>query len=62
VLVKHGVSYPIAMPDVSTKAKAQKYIGLDMEKLRKEKHELLNTSAKEWDRIAKERQGTLIEY
>ncbi|WKZ69721.1 MAG: ammonia-forming cytochrome c nitrite reductase [Melioribacteraceae bacterium] len=62
VLVKHGVSYPIAMPDISTKEKAQKYIGLDMEMLKKDKENFLNTTAKDWDKIAKERQGTLKEY
>ena len=28
VLVKHGVKYPVALPDYSTKDKAQKFIGL----------------------------------
>ncbi|MCZ7602823.1 MAG: ammonia-forming cytochrome c nitrite reductase [Melioribacteraceae bacterium] len=62
VLVKHGVNYPIAMPDISTKEKAQKYIGLDMEMLKKDKENFLNTTAKDWDKKAKERQGTLKKY
>ena len=37
VLVAHGVTGPVPMPDISTKAKAQAFIGLDMEKLRAEK-------------------------
>ncbi len=37
VFNKYGVSYPIDMPDLSTKENAQKYIGLDMDKLRADK-------------------------
>jgi len=62
VLVKHGINYPVALPDVSSKEKAQKYIGLDMTDLKKDKEDFLNTTAVEWDKKAKERQGTLIIY
>jgi nitrite reductase (cytochrome c-552) len=62
VLIKHGVKYPIDIPDISTKEKAQTYIGLDMNALKKDKEEFLNTIVPEWDRKAKERQGTLIKY
>lgn len=62
VLIKHGVNYPVALPDISTKEKAQKYIGLDMKALEADKEEFLKTTAVEWDKIAKERQGTLKEY
>ncbi len=62
VLVKHGMKYPVALPDVSSKDKAQKYIGLDMNDLKKDKEEFLKTTAVEWDKKAKERQGTLISY
>lgn len=37
LLLKLNVKFPLTYPDVSTKAKAQKYIGLDMQKLFKEK-------------------------
>ncbi|MBS3946431.1 MAG: ammonia-forming cytochrome c nitrite reductase subunit c552, partial [Melioribacter sp.] len=62
VLVKHGVSYPVALPDISTKEKAQKFIGLNMQELKDGKKEFLKTTAVEWDKKAKERQGTLINY
>ncbi|MEE9430870.1 MAG: ammonia-forming cytochrome c nitrite reductase [Melioribacteraceae bacterium] len=62
LLVKLGVKYPVDLPDISTKAKAQKVIGLDMKYLNEDKQNLLNTTAKEWDKAAKERQGTLIKY
>ncbi len=59
VLIKHGVSVPIAMPDISTKEKAQAYIGLDMEKLRQDKEKFLQTVVPEWDRKAAERQSRM---
>lgn len=62
VLVKHGLKYPVELPDISTKEKAQKVIGLDMEALNKDKQDFLNSTALEWDEKAKERQGTLIKY
>ena len=36
------------MPDISTKEKAQEYIGLDMEKERKAKDKFLKTIVPEW--------------
>jgi nitrite reductase (cytochrome c-552) len=62
LLVKLGVGYPVELPDISTKEKAQEVIGLDMDYLNKDKQEFINTTAVEWDKKAKERQGTLIKY
>lgn len=41
VLVKRGVKVPVVMPDISTKEKAQAYIGLDIPKHLKQKEESL---------------------
>lgn len=49
LLEKRGVTQPVAIPDLSTKEKAQSFIGLDMKKLRKEKDNFLNTTGREWD-------------
>ncbi len=57
VLSGHGVKLPVALPDISTKEKAQAYIGLDMDKLRKEKIEFLKIKVPEWDAKATERQS-----
>lgn len=62
VLTKHNVKYPIPLPDISTKDKAQKYIGLNMGELNKDKAEFIKTTLPEWDKKAKERQGTLYKY
>ena len=44
VLAKHGVFEPIALPDVSTKEKAQAFIGLKMDSLRTDKATFLKMS------------------
>ena len=62
LFIRLGVKYPIDMPDISTKEKAQKYIGLDMEKLNKAKQELLKITTVKWDEEAKKRQGFLYDY
>lgn len=62
ILIKHNVKYPVDLPDISTKEKAQKYIGLKMDELRKDKEDFLKTTVPEWDRKAKERQGALYKY
>ncbi len=62
ILIKHNVKYPVQLPDISTKEKAQKFIGLNMDALRKDKADFLNTTVPEWDKKAKERQGTLYKY
>jgi nitrite reductase (cytochrome c-552) len=48
ILTNHGVGYPIEMPDISTKAKAQEFIGLDMEMLRQQKREFKEETLPKW--------------
>ena len=48
VLAQHGYTADVPMPDISTKEKAQEYIGLDMEKERKAKDKFLKTIVPEW--------------
>lgn len=57
VLAHYGVMNEPSIPDVSTKAKAQEVIGLDMKTLRKEKQEFLNTVIPVWIQKAKEREA-----
>jgi nitrite reductase (cytochrome c-552) len=57
VLANHGIMSEIPYPDIATKAKAQKFIGLPMEKLIKEKEEFKKVVLPEWDRKAKEREA-----
>ena len=49
---------PVEMPDISTKEKAQEYIGLDVEKLKKEKEEFKKTLVPQWLEAAKSREST----
>lgn len=62
ILLKRGKQYPIELPDISTKEKAQKFVGLDMKTLFDDKNNLLNTTVVEWDKAAKKRQGSLKQY
>ena len=57
VLAHLGHNQPIPYPDISTKAKAQEFIGLDMEKLNAEKELFLETVVPEWFRRAQERES-----
>jgi nitrite reductase (cytochrome c-552) len=62
IAVRHNLSLPIPLPDVTTKEKAQKYIGHDMPALEKDKDALRNQKFPEWDEKAKQRQGSLKIY
>jgi nitrite reductase (cytochrome c-552) len=53
------VKTPVQFPDISTKEKAQQYLGLQMDKFRKEKQEFLSTVVPQWEKKAKERQGKM---
>ena len=53
VLYKHGVT-DVDMPDISTKAKVQKYIGLDMNTLQEKKDTWKETVVPQWLKSAKE--------
>jgi nitrite reductase (cytochrome c-552) len=57
ILSKLGVNQPVAIPDLSTKAKAQAYLGLDMKKLTEDKKTFLSTVIPEWDKKARQRQS-----
>jgi nitrite reductase (cytochrome c-552) len=55
VLASLGYNEEVPYPDIQTKEKAQKFIGLPMEELIKEKNEFIKNVVPEWDRKAKER-------
>lgn len=56
VLASLGYTGDVPMPDISTKEKAQKYIGLDMPTLEKQKQEFLKTVVPQWLAEAKKEQ------
>ena len=60
VCAKHGFIGDIPMPDISTKAKAQQYIGLDMPKLQDKKDRFLQEVVPTWLEEAKVN-GKLLE-
>ena len=53
VLAKHGYTDNVPMPDISTKDKAQEYIGLDMDAERAAKDKFLKTTVPAWLEKAK---------
>lgn len=56
LLASKGFNEEVPYPDISTKSKAQKLIGLDMETLNKNKQEFLLTIVPEWQKQAKQRE------
>ncbi|MGR5137097.1 ammonia-forming nitrite reductase cytochrome c552 subunit [Vibrio jasicida] len=58
LLAKKGITEPVQIPDISTKAKAQQALGMDMEKMNADKKDFLETIAPDWDKAAAEREAT----
>ncbi|HQV34630.1 MAG TPA: ammonia-forming cytochrome c nitrite reductase subunit c552, partial [Calditrichia bacterium] len=54
-----GFSGEVAYPDISTKAKAQAFIGLDMDKLNDEKETFLKDLVPVWKKEAAEREAQM---
>lgn len=57
ILGKYGKANEIPYPDIATKEKAQKFIGLQMDQLRKDKQEFMKTLVPAWDKAAEERES-----
>jgi len=62
VVMEMGHKGPIPLADVSTKSKAQAYLGLDMDKLVEEKKEFLENLVPEWQKEAKQREDAMPQY
>lgn len=60
VLARHGFSGEVPLPDLSTKAKAQAYIGLNMPELKQKKQQFLQTVVPKWVQEAKKK-GKIVE-
>lgn len=56
VLADLGYNKPVPIPDISTKDKAQQYIGLDMPLLKKEKSQWLTERLPKWLKMAADRE------
>lgn len=57
ILAQKGFNREVPYPDIATKAKAQKYIGLDMAKLNADKDVFRKTTLVEWMKKAQERES-----
>ncbi|MCH1929457.1 ammonia-forming nitrite reductase cytochrome c552 subunit [Shewanella sp. A25] len=58
LLATKGITAPVAIPDISTKAKAQAAIGMDMDKMNAEKENFKKEVLPKWDAEAKKREAT----
>lgn len=59
LLTKLGAEYPVAYPDITTKAKAQEYIGLPMKQLKDEKQQFLDKIVPVWIKEARARENKM---
>ena len=59
LLASLGYNQEVIMPDISTKAKAQEYLGLNYDKLKSEKNTWLNTELKKYLEIARIRESKM---
>lgn len=59
LLMTLGYSGEVPYPDISTKAKAQEFIGMPIEKLIKEKEEFKKNLLPKWDKEAQERESKM---
>ena len=48
----------VALPDISTKEKAQQALGMDMEQMKAEKKHFLDTVVPEWEKAAEKREAS----
>src|SRR6056297_700590 len=58
ILAELGYNKDVPVPDISTKAKAQEVVGLDMDKLNRQKKKFLEEVVPEWEKKAAEREKT----
>jgi nitrite reductase (cytochrome c-552) len=59
ILTRHNVTLPVKIPDISTKAKAQAYLGFDMVEFSKQKEKFKDEDVPKWEREASERQKSM---
>lgn len=62
LLIKLNVKLPVQLPDISTKSKAQVYIGLNMDSLYKAKSIFLNETIPLWNKEAKDKGYSVSGY
>ncbi len=53
LLAAKGISHEIAIPDISSKEKAQAALGMDMKQMNSDKAQFLKTTVPAWDAEAK---------
>jgi nitrite reductase (cytochrome c-552) len=59
ILVRRGAEVPVQLPDISTKEKAQQFVGLPMDDIRNKKNEFLQNTVPDWLKQADERESQM---
>jgi len=59
LLTNLGAPYPVPYPDIDTKAKAQQYIGLPVDKLKEEKQKFIDQIVPQWIKEAQQRESKM---
>jgi nitrite reductase (cytochrome c-552) len=62
VLSQLGHVGPVPLPDITTKERAQAFIGLPMEKMISEKQQFLNQVVPQWIETAQQRESQWVQY
>ncbi len=62
ILMKLNVKLPVQMPDISTKLKAQQFIGLNMDSLYKAKSVFINEVIPQWNKAASDKGIIIKDY
>ncbi|MGK7393531.1 MAG: ammonia-forming cytochrome c nitrite reductase [Candidatus Cyclobacteriaceae bacterium M3_2C_046] len=62
LLATMGYTEPVPMPDISTKEKAQAFIGLPMDEMIDEKLQFLHEVVPEWIETAQQRESQWVQY
>jgi nitrite reductase (cytochrome c-552) len=58
LLAKKGITDPVQIPDISTKAKAQAALGMNMDAMNAEKQNFLKTVVPKWEAEAEKREAS----
>lgn len=59
LLATKGITDPVQIPDISSKEKAQRVLGMDMDQMKAEKAEFLKTVVPKWEAEAEKREASL---
>ena len=60
LFAKLGYSEEVPYPDITTKSKAEAFVGLDMDKMKQEKERFINEIVPQWLKTAEQRELSYV--